>query len=365
VEPVTSTTSRGPIIATVGFQGFGNVGDEAILTGIETMLGGRATVRTIFTGGLAAVVAFPAARRMRTWRLLPTPVAIRELRGVDALVIGGGGLVNDYWPAVIPRYLLWCLAARLAGARVVWVGAGVGPIRRGAWRSAAGLAFRVSNLVTVRDEASAGWVVACLPSAGVHEIPDPAFFNPRPPRRVGAGVGIVARGPGPRDAGRSAQLADSLVGVIGELRRRGEAVEVIAMHPPEDEPFLALMRERLEGAGLAEIQLVSLAPDPAGAISRLATFDRLISVRLHGLILGALAGVPAVTIAYDDKVGSAARAIGLAGISLGLADATPDALLAALDRSADAGLRATMDTHVAELQARSAEVAELVLDAVR
>jgi hypothetical protein len=81
------------------------------------------------------------------------------------------------------------------------------------------------------------------------------------------------------------------------------------------------------------------------------------------LILGALAGIPAVTIAYDAKVGSAARAIGLAGISLGLADATSDALLAALDRSADPGLRASMAGHVAALQARSVEVAELVLDA--
>ena len=209
-------------VAMVGFQGFGNVGDEAILCGIESLLGDRVDVEAIFSGGRQRIAAFPSAARIRTWHHLPTITAWRVLRRSRALAISGGGLINDHWATVIPRYVGWCLAARLAGCRVVWVGSGVGPIRRTVWRIVAGLGFRASRLVTVRDAASADWVRRCAPGTRVAQIPDPAFFMDRPAPasaarpsgQVSGRLAIVARGPIRDDEDASLRLAEALADVV-------------------------------------------------------------------------------------------------------------------------------------------------------
>ena len=147
-------TRRLPRLIAVGFQGFGNVGDEAILCGLERLLDGAATFDTIVAGTVGPVWGANGARRIHPWRLLPTPAAMRRIRRSDGLIISGGGLVNDYWPLVIPRYLSWVLAARLLGRPVVWAGIGVGPVRRRPWRILGGFAFALSSAVIVRDRAS-------------------------------------------------------------------------------------------------------------------------------------------------------------------------------------------------------------------
>ena len=162
----------------------------------------RMRVVTVFAGGRDRVVGFPDAARVRTARHLPTIAAWRALRHADALVISGGGLINDYWPAVIPRYVAWCLVGRLAGCRVIWIGAGVGPIRRRPWRWLAGLAFhgqpRRPGPGSARPRAGSG---AAIGGATVRVIADPAFFLPVVPAADTTPSGRRHRGPG-SDPGR-------------------------------------------------------------------------------------------------------------------------------------------------------------------
>src|SRR5262249_91261 len=59
--------------------------------------------------------------------------ARRYLRGVDLLVISGGGQIEDYWggggPWSYPYTLLkWCIMARLSAAKIAVVSVGAGPI---------------------------------------------------------------------------------------------------------------------------------------------------------------------------------------------------------------------------------------------
>src|SRR5690606_4645669 len=114
----------------VGYQGFGNLGDEAILAGIEELLGGTGIVVSHVVSGPGPVSAFPAARRVPTRRMRPTLQALRALRRAQLLLISGGGLLNDHWATVVPTYLAWVVLGRLLGLRVAWLGVGVGPLRR-------------------------------------------------------------------------------------------------------------------------------------------------------------------------------------------------------------------------------------------
>ena len=356
-----------PRVAVVGFQGFGNVGDEAILMGIEVLIGARLRVATVFAGDRELVIGFPEAARVRTARHLPTIAAWRALRRVDALVISGGGLINDYWPAVIPRYVAWCLVGRLAGCRVVWIGAGVGPIRRRLWRWLAGLGFLASRVVLVRDQASESWVRRCYPGTTVRVIADPAFFLPVVPTADGepCGVAIVARGPTPVDAALTDDLVRSLAKVATTTQARGERVELISMHPGEDRAFVSSIQRAISESGGTALQVTWLPPDPADALALFGTFYRLLTVRLHGLILGALAGVPSVAIGYDQKVIQAANLLRLGDVSVAVDGATASVLQDALDRVAgDPSRRQHLRDAVRAIRSTQASVEALVVGAV-
>jgi len=333
-----ASPARLPRLVLVGFQGFGNVGDEAILCGLERLLAGAATLDTIVAGTVAPVWGAATARRVHPWKLLPTPAAVRLIRRSDGLVISGGGLVHDYWPLVIPRYLAWVLAGRLTGRPVVWAGVGVGPVRRAPWRILAGIAFALSSSVIVRDRVSAAAARGFRPAARVVVAADPAFAMDGDPRRTGAGVGIIVRSPAPGDEHHLERLVGSLAATVRTLRDRGVPVDILTMHPAEDGAIADAMIAALrEGGSAVDVEVRALPADPNEAVVALGAYTVLVSTRLHGLILGAIVGVPSVPIVYDPKVAAAAELLGLSDVAIPLSELTATRIDAAIDILADPG----------------------------
>lgn len=327
--------TRSPRLVAVGFQGFGNVGDEAILCGLERLLEGAATFDAIIAGTAAPVWGASAARRVHPWKLMPTPAALQLIRRSDGLVISGGGLVHDYWPLVIPRYLAWVLAARLMGRPVVWAGVGVGPVRRTPWRILGGIAFALSTSVLVRDRASETAAHGLLPAARVVVAADPAFAMEAIPRAGRSGVGIIIRSPAPGDEPHLKRLVDSLASAIMTLHGRGLPVDILTMHPSEDGEISAALQAALSDEARQTVEVRPLPADPYAAAAALGAYEVLVSTRLHGLILGAVVGVPSVAIVYDAKVGAAAELLGLSDVAIPLAELTPDRVEAAIAILAD------------------------------
>lgn len=348
-------------IATVGFQGFGNIGDEAILTGIEAALRGLdGRVVTVFSGPRPeGVAAFPDAQRIVTARHLPTLSAFRALRRVDLLLLAGGGIFNDHWTGVVPRYTAWVVAARLAGARVAWVGVGVGPIRRWWTRELARLAARASTLVLVRDPGSA----ALLGAAGHPQVvPDPALFNPlQPAESATSQVGFVLRGPAAGDLALRSAMAEAISDAIATAAAGGLAPVILTMGAEIDAPFVDEVYALLARRELASVRTESLGPTPLAALDRIGRLDGLISVRLHGLLLGALAGVPTVPIAYDEKVRAAADLLAIGDLVVPLADVGRVDLLARLEEAGSVVRREALQERIVELRSRSVDVGAMIV----
>ena len=354
------SNARSRRAAIVGFHGFGNLGDEMILAGIEVLLRPvPITVTAIFGGpGLAGTTAFPDADRHVMARLLPSPAALRVLRRVDLLLLGGGGLINDHWPAVIPRYLAWIVAARIAGAEVAWIGVGVGPIRRRAWRWLARLAAGLSSTVLVRDHASARLLGG--PSSRIRVIPDPALLLERPATRDRtAWLGMIGRPPvhagGPDEDG----MLDLLVSLAAAGRSAGLEPRLLMMAPSVDHAFTMRLADRLEADG-PRPAIEVLGPTPEGAAEQIASMRAVVSVRLHGLLLSALAGVPCVPIAYDAKVTAAAEQLGIGDLVI-----HPDSMSGAVAERTLAGAQqpdrmAVVAERVSRLRARADEVRRLL-----
>ncbi len=348
-------------IATVGFQGFGNVGDEAILTGIEELLRARSVrVTTVFSGPAPAMIsAFPGAERIVCRRHVPTVRALRELRRVDLLLLTGGGIFNDHWFGVIPRYVGWTVAARLTGVRVAWIGVGVGPIRRRTLRWLARIGARLAHLVTVRDPASAG----ILGGARSIVVPDPSVFNAPPERRSASGVGVIVRGPTRGNIAMESRLITAIIDTVRVLQASGQPPVVMTMAGIADEAFTRRLRAAVDAAGSPSPAVEALGPAPADALRRLATLSGVITLRLHGLLLAALAGVPVVPIAYDMKVHAAAERLGLGDVAVALPDVSASLLLERLSEAASEGRRSEVGRRLGIMRAERETLASMIVAA--
>jgi polysaccharide pyruvyl transferase WcaK-like protein len=347
--------------AALGYQGFGNVGDEAILGGIEALLAdGPIRVETVIGGDRAPIPAFPTAKRVTSRRLLPTPAAARSLRRARLLIVSGGGLIHDHWPIVIPRYLAWSLLARSLGVRIAWVGVGVGPIEHAWARHAAAAMVRLAGLVTVRDEVSAAWVRRLVPGTQVHVVPDPAFFLRRQAPGGGGGTAIIVRQPVPTDAHLAPHLAQALAGFARARIATGGRVTILTMERGLDDAYAAEIARAVAPGAAPGLGIRAVPIEPDAALELLAGFDEAVSVRLHGLILCALSGTPCLPIGYDPKVLGTAARLGLADLAVPLAKVSTMPLDERLRAVAASTTQAVVDDAVLALRAEASDLAAVL-----
>ena len=301
-----------------GYVGAGNLGDEAILAGLTPAL--RAAGFTP-----SALSARPRATRAlhglpARHRLVGLPAA---LAGADALVSGGGGLLQDRTSGRSLRYYLGVVRlARAFGVRVVVFGQSVGPLspagRTAVARALAGVP------ILVRDAPSRALLAELGLDAALGADPALLLAATAPPTDGGRDGRTAEGSAGGRDGdGDGAHRPTLLIpradvpGVEGALttlarraRAAGDRVVVAALEAGADDAAARRI------AAAADAEVASWA-DPWTAARDVAAAARVVSVRLHGLILAARAGVPHVGVGYDPKVAGFADASGGRVVALG------------------------------------------------
>lgn len=305
-----------------GYYGLGNLGDEAILAGLAPALARRGVELTVLSGDPAATAAMHGVRAAH--RLLGAPAA---LLGANAFVSGGGGLLQDVTSGRSLDYYLGLLrAARLLGKRTVVYAQSLGPLSP-AGRDKVARALRGVPLA-VRDELSLS--LAAELGLAAELVGDPALLLPVPPSTAsedpGSAETVVTGSAGvllvPRGGHERFNLA--LARLAGSLAADGQSVAALAMQPELDGPAVAALR-----AAAPAVEPLTAAT-PQEALARIAAARLVVSVRLHGCILAALAGVPFVALAYDPKVAGFAA---LAGAEVVAPEAPDEELLDACRRA--------------------------------
>lgn len=353
----------------VGYQGFGNLGDEAILAGIERLLDGtRIRITTVVGGDRGPIAADPAVHRITGRRMLPRMAGLRALQRSDALILSGGGLLHDHWALVVPQYLAWVVAARALGCRVAWVGVGIGPLRRRPSRWLTGLALRLSHLVLVRDERSAR-LAREAGARRVTVIPDPAFYlapdgdHDQAGPEADAPLVVIPRAPLPGTCDPDA-LAEALAGAAAaQWREVGRACRLVTFAGPRDDEFVARVSARLDMLGVP-VTVVPLPPVPARALGELSAAAVVLTVRLHGVVLASAAATPWAAVIYDDKVAAVTTYLDAADLAVPIAEADAASLAAALERATTPDRAARLSARVAEVTATRTSVATMLEDAL-
>jgi polysaccharide pyruvyl transferase CsaB len=266
-----------------GYYGYGNLGDEALLQGMVAPLKAAGHHVTVLSGDPVATRALHGVEAAHRYRAL-----LISLLTHDALISGGGGLLQDKTSARSLQYYLGVIRlARALGKTVVVYGQSIGPLSP-AGKERVARALRALP-VAVRDRASQ----QLLDKLGVTSelCADPALTLPSPSLlpAEGAPVLLVPRGGYPT-------VNEALVQLARALAARGQPLAAMAIRPVEDEAPITALVGAIPGI------TVWTAGTPSEALAAIARARHVVSARLHGLILAAATSRSFSGIVYDPKV---------------------------------------------------------------
>lgn len=299
-----STTLPRCRVLLCGYYGEHNLGDDALLEVLLSQLppGCQATV-TAYDADLVR-----ERFGVQTVQRRSLPLVLKALRRCDALVLGGGSLLQDSTSfGSLLYYAALIAAARLEGKLVLLWGQGLGPLRRRRSRLLVGRLLRLATAMSWRDSESAALAKRLGREGPVGS--DPVWALPAQPWRGSGGPLVLCFRP-------TGQLRGSawrpyLLALDQVARDHDREVIWLPFHATQDRGLLEQLRQQqLLPAGLAARSREVLAERPSEAMAMASGAGLVVAMRLHGLILAALAGAPCAALSYDPKVAAAAAALG-------------------------------------------------------
>lgn len=370
-----------------GYYGHGNAGDEAILAG---MLSALRALRPgleiqVASGDPGRTAAEHGVRAVPAGDLSALIAAVAES---DLVILGGGGLFQDYWPVPeetfltarhggLLAYLAYPALAALLGRPATIYAAGVGPLVTGEGRRLTRIAFELCRRSTVRDSGSVILLATIAPDLSVALAADPAFRlqpaeGPEIDRLLAA-LGVGADEPLTGVALRPWDFGVSPASWEAEVARG------LALHLAEAPGKLLFLPFQIEAAAhendleVSRRVAASLArPDRVLVIDRrlspeelaglLGRCERVLAMRFHAALFALAAGVPVAALAYDPKVASLLAAAGLDSLALPPASWRAEEIAAALRQAAVPGLGERLAGFAAEQRRRAGSAAELALE---
>ncbi|WP_315856986.1 polysaccharide pyruvyl transferase CsaB [Cyanobium sp. WAJ14-Wanaka] len=292
-----------------GYYGEHNLGDDALLEVALSQLpqGSRAIVTAHDQTQVQERFGVATVQRRSLAQVLAA------LRQVDALVLGGGSLLQDstsfksliYYGALIA-------AARMRGKQVLLWGQGLGPLGRRRSRWLVRRLLPMAAAISWRDQASADLAGSWGVTAPV--APDPVWgLAPQPWRGRGGPIVVCLR---PTSLLDTAQLDGAgwlpYLEALASLAEAGNREVIwLAFHGHQDQGLLAsLQQQDLLPPALGARSREVVPQQPREAMAVFAGAGLVVAMRLHGLILAALAGCPVAALSYDPKVAAAAKDLG-------------------------------------------------------
>ncbi len=324
-------------ILIAGYYGFGNAGDEAILA---ALVAGLCALRpdldlVVASGDPAATAAAHGVRAgLRAIDRDDLPAVTAAIRDSDLVLLGGGGLFQDYWDVPLdtlftprsgglPFYAGFSLLAAWLSRPVLICAVGVGPLRTETGRRLTRIAFELSAGATVRDPASLAELTALQAATAAEVTADPAFaLAPVDGERLEALLASLGIAPGERLIGVALRPwsfgvdPDLWEGEVARgLDRAGEErLLFLPFQADEDMAVHRRVRERLADPGRALLVERSLSPEElAGLVGRCG---RMLALRYHAVLFALAADVPIAALAYDPKVASLLASAGLEDLVL-------------------------------------------------
>ena len=328
-------------LVVAGYYGCGNLGDDALLLGLLNGLDGKHEV-TSLSGDPAATESAFGIRAVPRKDLKQVTAAIKA---ADALVFGGGGLLQDTTSLLSLKYYTHLIeTASRAGKAVALLGQGIGPIKTVFGKRAAARAFRQCDVITTRDEGSMRIVDRLAPQAKAHKaVTDDLAWLAIEGTATGVRRHAIAISARPWK-NLDGQVVSAFKGFVQRAELEGWEIVPVSFDRGMDDRVLDQI-----APGTA------YPTSPQEALGVLATVEATVAMRLHAGIFSVGLGIVPTMVSYDAKVTAFAESYG--GKPLPVESLTQDALWAAFQDSLDNGARLALAVRErAEVGAKKARI---------
>ncbi|MCM1981662.1 polysaccharide pyruvyl transferase CsaB [Lyngbya confervoides] len=318
-----------------GYYGYGNGGDEALLSTLLQMLPPSV---------IPVVMSATPAKTAQDYGVVTCnrndPLAVmRALIQADAFIWGGGSLIQDVTSWASPLfYLGWMGIAQLLGRTTLAWAQGIGPLNRPISRAMARWTFSRCSARSTRDRASAhlldqwhlDYVLAPDPVwalAGTPPGEGLSCASPQMPRvQVTASEGaappclaVVLR----RHPQLTEDRLDCIIQALGQIQAQNQAkLLLLPFQRSQDYEIALQIQTRLPNPS----ELVMLE-DPRRLKGIFQRIDLVIAMRLHALIMAASEGCRGYALSYDPKVRQLMEDLHLPGIDLETLPPHPQSLI--------------------------------------
>ena len=293
----------------IGFFGAPNFGDEAVaLAGIRAMQENKEVEAIVATSNPALTSTYLELEghviegRYGNCQLRKFVRLSREIKAFNAFVFPGGGILQDVHSLrLLHQSALYAAAACYFNIPYSLIGVGIGPFRTKYGKRLAQFVLKHAQRIVVRDESSLKEV------RGLYGIPEPelgcdsafGLCEKTATLPIPGVIGLAFR----HWPGLDAKLVCRL---IEQLRKLGKEPRLFVCEPAVDRPFYEQICRGLD-TPIAIFNPTSVE----GARKEIATYEGLISMRLHPLIFAMQAGVPISAVSYDPKIDEVMRGVGL------------------------------------------------------
>ncbi len=303
------------------------MGDDALLMGLLTAMKDL-PIRPVALAGeperLQRTLGIPAIERRSFDQIA------KELETADALVFGGGGILQDVTSAMSMRYYTKLIHfAKKHKKRVVMLAQGVGPVNTFFGKQMASNALKMVDEITVRDAGSLNALRALGVKRPVEVTADLGWLtepDDTPDSTFGIG-GMKAVGIAARPWGKGKDVAAAFGG-FAQLLYKNQYVPVLVEMDSKVDTAILDQIAKLHGGRAPDMRNIQT---PGALLSRLRRMHSVVAMRLHAGILSASVGVPPMMVAYDPKVAAFSAAMDM-GSAISADGLTADALWANFQR---------------------------------
>ncbi len=304
--------SRQLNITILGYHGFGNCGDEAILLAmknniLEMYSNANITVLSFNPENTKTLYGINAVKRFSV------PSIIKQIVRTDILIAGGGTLLQD---ETSTRSLLYYLSiiyfAKLFRKKVMLYSNGIGPVHKNCNRMLIKRVVNKVDLITLRDQFSKEELVDIGVNREIHVTADPAFSlkaddvdvkkilqkETIDTSRNLVGISI-----------RKWKNEEDFVNKISELskyilEKYDVNIIIIPMQHSMDMDISKKLYKKIDNDRVFLLKGDYLSQEVLGVIGSLTL---LISMRLHTLIFAGAEEVPLAGVIYDPKISNYLR----------------------------------------------------------
>ncbi len=317
----------------VGWFGSGNLGDEAIL--ISQLMSLCEKIREVNF----YILSFNVHRTQRlTKQIKSVKEVIRigskssffktdffgifyHLSKADLVIVGGGGLFQDlynYYP--IPFFTCITILAKIFKKAVFYNSLGIGPVRTLFGKILCKIAFHLADSISVRDDESRQLLVRLGIKKEIHVTADPVFLlESKETGRIKELNNLICKnGKGKLLVGVTVQellfweelQKKALAEVLDDLyEQRNAKIILIPFGYYSDKWFKNKSMESVDLLSLQKIAsmmrcdpvIINQELSPQELMSLIGKLDLMMSMRLHGIIMGLAMQIPVIALTYQSE----------------------------------------------------------------